>query len=255
MIGVIYIRIIISPAKKMKIDNNIFAYTQMPMFVEKSQILSDYLKTLNFDELKYIWKCSDNIAKQNFNIIKDMDLFNNLTPAILAYEGLQYQYMGAEVFTYNQIDYIEKHVRILSGFYGILKPLDGIVPYRLEMQSRLIDWEHRTLYEFWEDKIANSIFSESNCILNLASKEYSKIISKYLTENTKFINCVFGEIIDGKVIEKGTFAKMARGEMVRFMAENNIKEAEDIKIFNRLNYVYNKKLSDDANFVFIKVEK
>lgn len=247
-----HIIIIISPAKKMKANNDEFSHKQMPIFLEESKILADYLKSLSYESLKSIWKTSDKLTKENYDMVNKMNLYNNLTPVILAYEGLQYQYMAAEVFTYKQLDYIEKHLRIISGFYGVLRPFDGIVPYRLEMQSRIVDWEYGSLYEFWEDKIAKSIFLESNCIINLASKEYSKSISKYLTGNIRFVNCVFGELIDGRIIEKGTLAKMARGEMVRFMAENNIEEVEDIKKFNRLDYVYSKDLSYDSNFVFIK---
>ncbi|MGO1369902.1 peroxide stress protein YaaA [Senegalia sp. (in: firmicutes)] len=248
------IRIIISPAKTMEIDNDSLTHRQMPVFIDKSNMLLDYLQTLNYKELKSIWKCSDNLAGKNFNRIKDMDLYKNLTPSILAFEGLQYQYMGSEVFTYNQLDYIEEHLRILSGLYGILRPFDGIVPYRLEMKSKFIEWEYKSLYEFWEEKIAKSIFAETNCIINLASKEYSKTISKYLNKNIKFITCIFGEIIEGKVKQKATLAKMARGEMVRFMAENNLKFANDIKKFNRLNYIYKEELSDDNTYVFIKTK-
>ena len=247
-------RIIISPAKKMKIDNDVFTHRQMPILLQESQILSDYLQTLTYDELKSIWKCSDKIARENFDRIKDMDLYNNLTPAILSYEGLQYQYIGPGVFTDKELEYVEKHLRILSGFYGILRPFDGIVPYRLEMQSKFIDWEDKSLYDFWNDKISKTIFSESKCIINLASKEYSKSISKYLTDDIRLINCVFGEIVAGKVVSKGTLAKMARGEMIRFMAENNIEDTEGIKRFDRLDYVYKEELSDYNNYVFIKKE-
>lgn len=238
----------------MKIDNDVFAHRNMPTLLEDAQRLSDYLQSLSYEELKAIWKCSDNLAKQNYDRIKKMDLYNNLTPAILSYEGLQYQYMGPGIFTSKELDYIEEHLRILSGFYGILRPFDGVVPYRLEMQAKLLDWEHKSLYEFWNDKIARTIFSESKCIINLASKEYSRSISKYLAKDIQLVNCVFGELIDGKVVEKGTLAKMARGEMIRFMAENNIEHVEDIKKFNRLYYVYKEELSDDNNYVFIKME-
>lgn len=237
----------------MKIDNDVLAHRQMPIFVDDSKVLLDYLQSLSYEKLKSIWKCSDNLAKQNYNIIKEMDLRNNLTPAILSFEGLQYQYMAPGIFSYEQLDYLEKHLRILSGFYGILRPFDGIVPYRLEMQAKLLDWKYKSLYEFWSDKIAKSIFSESKYIVNLASKEYSKSISKYLSGSTKLINCVFGQLIKGRVVEKGTLAKMARGEMVRFMAENNIEQVEDIKKFNRLDYVYKEELSDYTNYVFIQV--
>ena len=236
----------------MKIDNDVFTHRQMPIFLEKSRILTDYLQDLSYDELKSIWKCSDNLAKYNFDIIRNLDLYNNLTPAILSYEGLQYQHMAPGIFTYEELDYMEEHLRILSGFYGILRPFDGIVPYRLEMQAKLLDWEHKSLYEFWNDKIAKSIFSESRYIINLASKEYSKCILKYLTGDIKIITCLFGELINGKVIEKGTLAKMARGEMVRFMAENHVKCIEELKYFDRLGYSYSHKLSNENTYIFIK---
>ena len=94
------------------------------------------------------------------------------------------------------LEYLQDNLRILSGFYGILKPLDGVVPYRLEMQSKFINYKNKDLYEYWADKIANSLFEETNLIINLASKEYSKCVEKYLKNSpgTKFITCVFGEI-------------------------------------------------------------
>lgn len=252
--GEISIRIIISPAKKMKIDNDVFVHRQMPRLMDETNTLSTYLQSLSYEELKSIWKCSDNLVKQNFHIIQNIDLYNNLTPALLSYEGLQYQYMAPGIFTNGEIDYLEKHLRILSGFYGILKPFDGIVPYRLEMQAKLIECKYSSLYDFWADKISKSLFSESKCILNLASKEYSKCIIKYLPKDIKFINCIFGQLIDEKIVEKGTLAKMPRGEMVRFMAENSIERVEDIIKFNRLDYVYKEELSDDNNYIFIKIK-
>lgn len=248
------IKVIISPAKTMKIDNDVFSHRQLPIFLEETKVLLDYLKALNYDQLKKIWKCSDKLAKQNFDRIKNMDLNDNLTPAILAFQGLQYQYMGVDTLTYDQLDYIEEHLCVLSGFYGMLKPFDGIVPYRLEMQSKLLDFEYKTLYDFWGDKIAKEIFSESSSIINLASKEYSKVIEGYLTEDRRIISCVFGEMIHGKVIQKATLAKMARGDMVRFMAEEKIQKPEEIKGFNRLGFSYRQELSDEGSYVFIKMD-
>ena len=179
-----------------------------------------------------------------------MDLHNRLTPAVLAYDGIQYQHMAPGVFTDQAFDYVQEHHRLLSGFYGILKPFDGVTPYRLEMQAKLWGGEAKDLYAYWGDSLANALFSESNCIINLASKEYSVCISKYLPENVRFIPCVFGEEKDGKVIEKGTMCKMARGEMVRYMAENQITDPEQIKSFDRLNYRFDTNRSDDNLFVF-----
>ncbi|HEY8363533.1 MAG TPA: peroxide stress protein YaaA [Tissierellaceae bacterium] len=245
-------RIIISPAKKMKVDNDVLLHKSMPIFIDEAQELLNYMRKLTYDELKSLWKCNDSIARLNYGRIRNMDLYNNLTPAILSYEGIQYQYMAPGVFEYEELDYIEEHLRILSGFYGVLRPFDGVAPYRLEMQAKPINWKYKSLYEFWGDKIANELFNESRLILNLASKEYSKCVSCYLKKDIRFVTCVFGELINGKVVEKGTLVKMARGEMVRFMAENKIIDIEDIKAFNRLGYVFKEELSDESNFVFIK---
>lgn len=245
-------RIIISPAKKMKSDTDIFPSRNLPGFLKETQQLLDLLKALTYEEAKRIWKCNDAIAQLNFERVARMDLYGSLTPAVLSYEGIQYQYMAPNVFTTETYDYIEEHLRILSGFYGCLRPFDGVTPYRLEMQAKLGTEKIDSLYRFWGGKIADQLFGETKCIVNLASKEYSKVIADYLTGSTRFVTCVFGELIDGKVKEKGTMVKMARGEMVRYMAENQIEDLEEIKNFDRLNYSYAEGLSEDNTFVFVK---
>lgn len=244
-------RIIISPAKKMRTDLDILPYSQIPQFIEDTKVLFSYLKDQNYEKLKSIWKCSDSITALNYKRIQSMDLHINLTPALLSYEGIQYQYMAPIVFQTDEYNYLQRHLRILSGFYGLLRPFDGVVPYRLEMQAKLGGKKLDSLYTFWNDKLAEQLFSESSCIINLASKEYSKCITAYLKDNVKLITCVFGELKDGKVIEKGTKVKMARGEMVRFMAERQITNPMEMKRFNRLNYTFSEKLSDEKNFIFI----
>lgn len=236
----------------MNIDNDDLTYRNIPIFIKETEILLEYMKRLSYEELKDIWKCSDKIAQLNYSRIKYMNLFQNLSSAILSFEGLQYQYMGPGLMDYKELEYIESNLRVLSGFYGLLRPFDGVVPYRLEMQAKLLKWDYKNMYEFWGRKIADNLFAEGEYVLNLASKEYSKTVFKYLSKDRIMITCTFGELIDGKVIEKGTLAKMARGEMIRFMAENNISEVMDIKKFNRLDYRYRAELSDDKNYIFIK---
>jgi len=245
-------KIIISPAKKMTPDYDSLDYNRLPDLIKDTEILVKYLKGLTYEELKGMWKCSDKIATINYERIQEMDIYKNLTPAILAFEGIQYQYMAPGVFETEELEYIENHLRILSGFYGIIRPFDGIVPYRLEMGSKLVNYHVKTLYEFWDSKLAHKLFSESDCIVNLASEEYSKTISRYLREGIRFVTCVFGEKVEEKVMEKGTLAKMARGEMVRFMAENKIENVEDIKKFNYLNYAFAEDISDENTYIFIK---
>lgn len=248
-------RIIISPAKKMKVDTDSLHYYHLPQLIKETEILLAYLKGLSYGEAKAIWNCNDEIAALNYERVQKMDLYRNLTPAVLSYEGIQYQYMAPGVFQTEEFAYIETHLRIMSGFYGILRPFDGVAPYRLEMQAKLRGEGLNSLYRFWGRKLAEQLFSESRCILNLASKEYSKCISDYLDGSVRFITCVFGETVGQKVVEKGTQVKMARGEMVRFMAENQIEAVEEIKGFHRLNYIFADELSDDNTYVFVKENK
>ena len=245
-------RIIISPAKKMNMATDSLPWRDLPAFLPQTQQLAAVLQGMSYDELKKLWKCNDAIAALNVERLKNMDLQSRLTPAILAYEGIQYQYMAPNVFTENELAYVQEHLRILSGFYGVLKPFDGVTPYRLEMQSKLKVCEAKDLYTYWDNKIADNLLAETDCIINLASKEYSICVSKYLPNSVRFITCVFGEEKDGKVIEKGTMCKMARGEMVRYMAERQITDAEQIKAFDRLDYRFDEVRSSETEFVFVR---
>ncbi|MGQ8874544.1 peroxide stress protein YaaA [Paenibacillus sp. TSA_86.1] len=248
-------RIIISPAKKMKVDTDLMASAAIPQFINESEQLLSLLQTLSYDELKALWKCNDAIAEQNVQRIENMNVKTNLTPAIYSYEGIQYQYMAPGVFQHEELAYLEQHLRILSGFYGMLRPLDGVTPYRLEMQGKLQGPGFRSLYQFWGSKLADQLQMESNCILNLASKEYSKNITPFLKEKTRFVTCVFGQMVGGKLVEKATRAKMARGEMVRYMAERKLTDVEDIKGFDRLEFVFSEEMSDESTYVFIYSEE
>lgn len=258
-------RIIISPAKKMNQDTDTLSWRELPIFLPRAKQLMRALQQLNYEECKAVWKCNDKLAQLNYRRLQEMDLERCLTPAILSYEGIQYQYMAPAVLEEEALEYLQEHLRILSGFYGMLKPFDGIVPYRLEMQARLGAGRTESggkeaclpdsLYDFWQDTIAGALFAEDKVILNLASREYSKCISSYLTDDIAFITCVFGELNGGRVAEKGTLAKMARGEMVRFLAQKRIEEPEGVKEFQGLGYEYHQELSDERNFVFLKTNR
>ena len=245
-------RIIISPAKKMNVDTDSFPCQGLPVFLPRAEELCGLLQSKTREELKSLWQCSDRITEQNLERLGSMDLRRGLTPAILAYEGIQYRYMSPGVFTEQALDYVQEHLRILSGFYGVLRPFDGVTPYRLEMQAKLQAGESGDLYEYWGDSIAKVLFAETDSILNLASKEYSLCVSRYLPEHVRFLTCVFGEEKDGKIIEKGTLCKMARGEMVRWMAENQVTDIDRLRDFDRLDYHFDPARSEDGRFVFVR---
>lgn len=245
-------RIIIAPAKKMNIDLDSFAPEGLPRFLGRTERLKSVMQEMPAKELQKLWKCSDAIAALNVERLRDMDLHRRLTPAILAYEGIQYRYMAPGVFETGQFAYIRKHLRILSGFYGLLRPFDGVTPYRLEMQARLSADGYKDLYGFWGSSLAGQLAAETELVLNLASKEYSRAVEPHLSSAVRFLTCTFGELKGEKIIEKGTICKMARGQMVRWLAENNVTDPEVIKGFTDLNYRFSPAHSTENNYVFIR---
>ncbi len=245
-------RIIIAPAKKKVVDTDSFAVDGLPVFLEQTERLKAALQRMSPSELQALWKCNDAIAKLNTERLSAMDLRRRLTPAIVSYEGIQYQYMAPGVMETAQMDYLREHLLILSGFYGLLRPFDGVTPYRLEMQAKLSVGDCRDLYEFWGDTLARQLASETDFVLNLASKEYSRAVEPHLPKSVRFLTCTFGEHKDGKVIEKGTMCKMARGQMVRWLAENNVTSWADIRAFDQLGYRFQPELSSENHDVFLK---
>lgn len=247
-------RIILSPAKKMKELPDTLAYSDLPVFLEQTEEILGWLKALSWEELKKLWACNDRIAEQNAERLAHMDLRRNLTPTVLSYEGIAYQYMAPAVFEAGQISYIQDHLRILSAFYGVLRPMDGVTPYRLEMQAKASIGGHKDLYALWGRRLYEEVRDESGIILNLASKEYFKCIEAFLSPEDRFITPVFCEEAGGKLVTKGTYAKMARGEMVRFMAENRIEDPREIQRFDRLGYRFREALSSDEKYIFERLK-
>ena len=245
-------RIILSPAKKMQHDENGPAYRDLPVFLSDAEKIKDSLKEKSFSELKALWACNEKITEQNIERLSSMDLREKLTPALLSYDGIAYQYMAPTVFETEMLSYVQKHLRILSGFYGIVRPMDGVTPYRLEMQAKLEVDGAKNLYDYWGDRLYKEVRDSSGIIINLASKEYSKCIEKYLQPGDRYISCNFFEEQEGKLVQKGVYCKMARGEMVRFMAENRVEEPEGIKDFAVMGYRYAKELSSEKEYIFVR---
>lgn len=242
---------IISPAKKMNEDTDSLPWRDLPMFLDSTGLILEKLRSMDSDALKKLWKCNDGIAALNLERLRNMELEKALTPAILAYEGIQYRYMAPNVFTNDEFEYVQEHLRILSGFYGLLRPFDGVRAYRLEMQAKLAVALTKDLYGFWGTKLADALAAETDTVVDLASKEYSSAVIRHLPSSVRIISCIFGEELNGKIIEKGTLCKMARGEMLRYMAENKISVPEELKNFDRLRYRFSEEHSDQSNFTFI----
>lgn len=249
-------RIIISPAKKMNDDLDGLPPRELPVLLKETERLLAHLKGLSLPELKKLLSCNDQLAELNYRRFQTMDLRRRLTPALLAYEGIQYRYMAPGVFSQGALVYVQEHLRILSGFYGVLRPFDGVTPYRLEMQAKLKTTFCRDLYDFWGDRLAAAL-EEKDVVVDLASGEYSRAVVPHLPDGVRVITPIFGELReDGKVVEKGVHVKMARGEMVRFLAEGGVEDPEAVTAFEGLGFRYCPQQSRPDRPVFLRdVEK
>ena len=246
-------KIILSPAKKMNVDTDKVEVLSKPVCLDKTEVILTWLRSKSRDELKKSWGCNDKIAEQNFNRIENMDLYKQLTPAVIAYDGIAYQYMAPAVFEDGHFEYVQEHLCILSAFYGVLRAMDGVAPYRLEMQAKAAIDDNKNLYDFWGRDLYDAVMDDSKIIINLASKEYSKCIEKYLKPDDRYITITFCEKSGDKLVTKATYAKMARGEMVRYMAEKHIETPEEIRNFDRLGYIYRADISSDSEYVFERI--
>ena len=245
-------KIIISPAKQMQIDTEAFPCTQ-GLFLQQTKEILLKLQGMSMPELQKLWACNDALAEQNYERISQMDLARNLTPAVLAYVGLQYTHMGPRVLESDAWDYVCANLRILSGFYGLLRASDGVTPYRLEMQAKLELAGKKNLYQYWGRSLYDALVSEDKVILNLAAKEYSKAVEPYLDKDVRFVTCIFGcADKKGGYKVKATEAKMARGSMVRWCAEHNAQEPEVVQGFTTYGYSFRPELSSQNEYIFIK---
>lgn len=247
--------IIISPAKRMQVLEDELPYQSLPVFYKEAEKLLSRLKEYTEPELKKLFGANDSITHENFLRYRAMDLSRNLTPAVLSYVGIQYQYLAPRIFSAGEWTYICNNLRILSGFYGVLRADDGIVPYRLEMQAALSAAGGKDLYGFWSDKLYKELAKDKRPILNLASKEYSKAVEPYLHKEDQFVTCIFGAEEGGLVKVKATQAKMCRGEMVRFLAERGAASLRTVKEFNRLGFSFSPERSSEDTYVFLKHSK
>lgn len=248
-------KIVITPAKRMKDDIAYLDPESSPVFLKDTEVLLEHLKKLSFKEVKQLLKCSDKIANEAYNNYHKIDLKKNTVPAILSYEGIQYDNMAAHIFTNDDYEYTKKHIRILSGFYGVLKPFDGIVPYRLELNNKLSFDQYSNLYEFWGNKMYLELTKDDKEILDLGAKQYTRILKKYLDNNINYVKCYFMEKDGNEYKEIGVYVKQARGEMVRYLVKNRITAFDQVKDFSGLGYHFCLEKSDHQNYIFIREKR
>lgn len=246
---------IISPAKNMrniKIDKiSPKTHGKNRFFSNETEKIINILKSLNPWDIESLMKVNEKIAFQSYAYFQDFNFEDEGVCGLLAYDGLVFKNIKAEEFTEDDFDFANDHIKILDAFYGIVNPLDGVLPYRLEMQYP-IKIDEKNLYKFWENKIYKNLYKHDNIIINLASEEYAKTVRHFLDEGDIFIDIDFKVYRDKKLKTMGTWAKMARGQMVKYIVENRINNPEDLKEFTFNGYKFDSNLSTNKKYVFVK---
>ena len=254
---------VISPAKKLDFSEDwrepfAKAYSS-PAFQEDTEILIETARTLGRSDISRLMSLSENLASLNYERYQAFSKTGspeNAKPAVLAFRGDTYVGLDADSLADQDVAYAQEHLRILSGLYGLLRPLDLIQPYRLEMGTRLKNPRGTNLYSFWGDRLTEALNqanreSDSPVLVNLASSEYFKAVRPKKLEG-RLISPVFKEEKDGVAKVIGFSAKRARGMMARFMVKNRLTRAKDLLEFDDGGYRFQPELSDDDAPVFVR---
>ena len=250
--------VVISPAKSLDMDP-VDVTATAPAFQEDAVRLSKTARNLTLKDLKDLMDISDDLARLNRDRFKafvaDPEA-NQTKPAALAFNGDTYQGLEAKTLDADDLAWAQDHLRILSGLYGLLRPLDAIQPYRLEMGSRLKTRRGNSLYDYWGDTIAKALNAQAEAVgtdtlINCASQEYFGAADRKALK-LRVITPTFMEVKDDKPRIVSFFAKRARGAMARFIVENRVTEADGIKEFTTGGYAYDPDLSEGDKWVFVR---
>jgi hypothetical protein len=251
-------KIIISPAKSLDFESPvaISLHTQ-PQFLDDSVKLNKKLKTLSRKKIAEFMGVSKDLAELNYQRNQDWSLpftTDNAKQAVFAFTGEVYRGIDVTTLAADKLPVLQDRLRILSGLYGLLKPLDLMQPYRLEMGKKLKVGRQENLYKFWGDKIAEALndeMSDDELFINLASSEYFKAVNQKVLK-VPMITPVFKDFKNGQYKTIMTFAKKARGLMVRYIVDNNIQDLDGIKTFNTDGYAFDANMSTETELVFTR---
>jgi len=250
---------IISPAKSLDFENELpTSEFSMPSFIADSKLINDSLRVKSVKDLKSLMNISDNLASLNWQRNNEFSTpfnVNNSRPCLFTFSGDVYSGIDAKSLSKKQISDAQNSLRILSGLYGLLKPLDLIQAYRLEMGTKLKVNHSKNLYDFWMKKITDKLNNEltkNELFVNLASNEYSSVIDANSLK-TDMISPIFKDFKNGKLKIISFYAKKARGMMVRYILDNQINDFESLKGFNYGGYSYSEEETNiSGELVFIR---
>ncbi len=252
--------IVLSPAKTLDYEFETSGNHSVPAFLGQSTKLISQLKKKEPKDIASLMGLSDKLATLNYDRYQSWTASKKASsdskPSMLVFKGDVYQGLQAEDLTVKEMDFAQKHVRILSGLYGILRPLDLMKPYRLEMGTKLETAQGKNLYEFWGNKVQRNVLEElkkqkSDLLINLASKEYFTVLGK-LPEELNVVSPAFKDYKNGKYKIISFYAKKARGLMARWIIQNKVTDFEDLIKFNLDGYKYSKAESSATTPVFLR---
>jgi cytoplasmic iron level regulating protein YaaA (DUF328/UPF0246 family) len=248
--------LIISPAKTLDYSHPEYSAHTQPDFTSEVKDLVGVLRKKSPAQISKLMHLSEALATLNaerYQTFTDTFSLDNSKQALLAFKGEVYAKMEADQFTAEELEFAQLHLRILSGLYGLLKPLDLMQPYRLEMGTKLKTKKGDSLYDYWGTKISKALNAagEGRTLVNLASQEYFKAVDKK-TLKLPVITIHFKEHKEGSYQVVGFFAKQARGLMARFAIQNRITDPEQLKTFNEEGYEFAERLSNAQDWVFVR---
>ncbi len=252
-------QIILSPAKLMDFSVKTGGQkSTKPLFPEKTKELINVCRQLSDKEIAAEMEINARMAHDVYEYFQMFDLRSTPEqPAALAYNGIAYKGLNAHDFSVEDFDFAQQHLNIISGLYGIVRPLDAIKPYRLEMQRRIVPQGYKTLYDFWEDRVneylSKKLRKGDKTIINVASKEYAKVVRKSkLPKGTKIIDIQFLQQENDELKQIVVHSKKARGLMSRFIIKNRLVDPEEVKGFDYEGYFFYPALSKEDTWVFVR---
>ncbi len=263
-------KIIISPAKNLReeyLDLGFMEEKEL-YFPEENKELEKYLYNKNIDEINRIWKISDKLAKESLERYRTASGNNKYRFAIELYNGAVYKNLAVEELSRDDFNYLNRNLRIISAYYGLLRPNNRILPYRLEMDST-IDFKldnniYKSLYEYWGNKVCDKLVAElsqdeNEFIINLASKNYAKLILKHLQKDIPIYEILFYCLRKGKSKDEykniATIAKIQRGKILRYLTDNRVEDIDGVKEYTGDGFTYDFELSDNDKIVFVRDER
>jgi len=253
---------IISPAKTLDFETPpVIAKSTKPLHLQDSTALVDLMREYNPEGLVELMGISQKLGELNYQRFHEWHTpftKDNAKQAIYAFKGDVYTGLDAEQLSKDDVDFAQSHLRILSGLYGVLRPLDLIQPYRLEMGTKVENPKGKNLYDFWDDRLTNALNKQlkavsAKALINLASNEYFKVLAKGQL-STEIITPVFKDFKSGKYKIVSFFAKKARGMMAAYIIQNKITEPSKLKKFNVAGYQYDEASSTATEWVFLRKE-